>query len=222
MPILLAHHLRLAQRQLVYFPDVACQVGGGAAEVVAQGADERLLASVDGAVVAEGLLLVGFVLAVGAVELIHARMVILAVEHLVKPHKSVAALVAGEGILAGVHLSVVLERGFRFQDFSTFVTRKFLFHSLVNNPHMGFEYVFVFNHFPANFTSDAARFRLSSTMRLDHVTFKLFFGSAEFTTIVTCLGESRMIIQPVLLESVRQQKFLSAFLTVERFSVNLL
>ena len=199
MPILLAHHLCLTQCELVYFPYVAGKVGGGAAEVVAQGADERLLARVDGAVIAEGLLLVGFVLAVGAVELIHARMVILTVEHLVKPHESVAALVAGEGILPGVHLRVVLERGFRFQHFSTFVTRKFLFHSLVNNPHVRFEDVFVFNHFPANLTSDAGRLRLSSTMRLDHVTFKLFFGSAVLTTIVTCLGERRVVIQPVLL-----------------------
>ena len=69
------------------------EVGGGVAGVVTQRTNIRFLAAVDGDVVLECLGLVCLIITMRTVEFEYSGVSILTVQHLVKPHVSIAALV---------------------------------------------------------------------------------------------------------------------------------
>ena len=69
------------------------QVGSCITGVVAEGANEGFLCTVDCYVVLECLCLVGLVLTMSTMELENSCMGVLAVQHLVEPHVSVSTLV---------------------------------------------------------------------------------------------------------------------------------
>ena len=92
-PVLLGDHLRLAESDLVDLLDMIVQVGGGVAGVVTQRTNIWFLAAMDGDVVLECLSFVGLVVAVSTIEFKYPGVSILTVQHLVKPHIAVPALV---------------------------------------------------------------------------------------------------------------------------------
>ena len=92
-PVLLGDHLSLTESDLVDLLDMVVKVGGGVTGVVTQRTYKWFLAAVDGDVVLECLRLVGLVIAVSAVKFKYPGVRILTVQHLVKPHIAVPALV---------------------------------------------------------------------------------------------------------------------------------
>ena len=154
VPISLCQDFCLQQGELVAFPDVAsdgAEVGG---PVLAERADEGLLAGVGCQMAGVLPLLVSLVFTMGAAELEYASVGILTILHVPRLHEAIATFIAPVRVIPRVYFPVIFKRVLRFKIFPTLITWKLNNFTVltVHKFYVRFETILGFETFATYFT----------------------------------------------------------------------
>ena len=199
-------------------PGVTLQVAGGAGVVVTHRAAERLLSRVDSEMSLKLTVLIRLVLALSAVVLENTSVGVLTVEHLVKSVEAVAAFVTPEGEVACVSPAVVVQGAFGLKHLATLVAAVLSLPSAVDGLHVSLQTVLVLHHLPTDLTGNILLHH-PNTVSHSQVLLEQFLSGTEVATVVTGFGETGVVIQTMVLQSIRHGELFTTLLAGESFVV---